>query len=460
MKNRNLKTNKGFREWLLRLTAFLLALALFAGASVLPGGAAPTEEELQKQMADAEDRIQQRQKEIEELRKEKKEQEKLIPVLEAQVKEIDGKASLIDREIQALNSSVRQLRGRIEALGQQIEECKATILRIQAETEDKRVTIGDMQERLKERLRQQYMAGPVSNLQLLLSSPDLTSFLTVAEYIRTQADRDAVLRRQLEAEMADLMRLEKEREAEQANLEVRRGELETENDALEMQLQEQRRAKRDLDAQRERISEAQSELYGIINSLEKQTADARRLLEADRKAMQEFEEKLDALLQEKKQSGAINADGLPIVEGQMTWPVPTSKCYISSPYGATSNRAYPHEGLDISATNANNSDYPIIAALDGVVLDYGWTNSRGNYVVLYHGYYAPKGKEIKTTYMHLRSIDGCITDGAKIKAGKVIGIMGSTGNSTGAHLHFQINEIASDGTSKSVDPLKYVSNPY
>ena len=457
MKNLNLKMNN---RTLLRLCALLMALALFAGSALLPGSAAPTEEELQQKMEQVEDRIQQRQREIEELRKEKKEQEKLIPVLEAQVKEIDDKAALIDQEIEALNSSVRQLRGRIEGLSRQIEECQATILRIQTETEDKRVTIDFMQEQLKERLRQQYMAGPVSNLQLLLSSPDLTSFLTVAEYIRTQAERDAAMRKQLEAEMADLLRLEKEQEAEQANLEARRGDLERENDALEMQLQEQRRAKKDLDAQRERISEAQSELYAIIYSLEKQTADAKRLLEADRKAMQEFEDKLDALLREKKKNGTINPDNLPIVEGQMTWPVPTSKCYISSPFGATQNRSYPHEGLDISATGANNTDYPIIAALDGIVLDYGWTNSRGNYIVLYHGYYAPKGKEIKTTYMHLRSIDSCITDGAKIKAGKVIGIMGSTGNSTGAHLHFKINEIASDGKSRPVNPLNYVKNPY
>ncbi len=460
MKNLSLNRSSAARGNLHRLGALLLALVLMTGAAVLPSNASQTKEELQRQMDAVEDRIQQREEEINALRKEKKEQEKLVDVLAAQVDEIEGKAALIDETITALNGSMQQLQTKIDGLNAQIAECQATIERIQAETADKRAVIAGKQEELKERLRQQYMAGPVSNLQLLLSSPDLSSLLTMTEYIRAQADRDAVLRNLLEAEMADLLRLEKEQQEQQASLEDMRGEVEQQNDALELQLQEQRRARQDLDAQHERISDAQHELFEIIHGLDNQTATAQRLLKADEKAMKEFEDRLDALLREKKQSGAIKPDDLPIVEGKMIWPVPTSKCYISSEFGATRNRSYPHEGLDISADGANYTDYPIQAALDGEVLDFGWNKSKGNYVVLYHGVYEPMGKEIKTTYMHLRAIDSIIEEGAKIKAGKVIGIMGSTGNSTGAHLHFQINEIASDGKSKAVNPFKYVSNPY
>jgi murein DD-endopeptidase MepM/ murein hydrolase activator NlpD len=88
----------------------------------------------------------------------------------------------------------------------------------------------------------------------------------------------------------------------------------------------------------------------------------------------------------------------------------------------------------------------------------------GNYVVIVHGYYAPKGKYIKTTYTHMAtgSFTGAVVNNARIKAGTAIGIMGSTGNSTGPHLHFQINEFtnASMTNSSAVNPLNYVKNTY
>ncbi|MDR3313168.1 MAG: peptidoglycan DD-metalloendopeptidase family protein [Oscillospiraceae bacterium] len=451
---------KRHSAWLRRAVALLLALALLTGAALLPSGAAQTKEELEQKKEEVEDRIQQREEEIAQLKKDKVEQEKLISVLAAQVKAIEEKAALIDGEISSINASIGQLRTRIDALNLQINDCRSTIARIQGETDGKRSQIAEMQQQLQQRLRQQYMDGPVSNLQLLLSSPDLSSFLTMAEYIRAQAERDATLRSALESDMADLLRLEKEQEQQQATLETMRGTLEQETDAWNFQLTEQKRAKKELEAQHGRISDAQTELFTIINSLQKKTEEAQRLLAEDRRAAEKFEDMLDALLNEKKQNGTIKPDNLPIAEGKMIWPVPSSACYISSEFGDTQNRSYPHMGLDISASGANTKDYPIQAALDGEVVDFGYNSSKGNYVVLYHGYYEPMGKEIRATYMHLRSIDESIQDGAKIKVGKVIGIMGQTGNATGSHLHFQINEIGSDGKSTPVNPLKYVKNPY
>jgi murein DD-endopeptidase MepM/ murein hydrolase activator NlpD len=449
-----------------RVTALAAAVAVLVGAAMLPGtpnaSAAKTKEQMEAEIAQIEARIEERQEEIDKLKKEAAEQEKILPVLAAQVKEYESKIAVIDDEIAKLNASVKQLRTRIAGLNTQIAECEAAVERIQSETETAKNTITGMQEQLKARLRQQYMEGPSSGLQLLLSSPDLTSFLTMAEFIRKQAERDAALRRTLETQMAELLRLEARQKEQQGVLEASRAELQQEEDTLALQMQEQKRARRSLDEQHDRVSAAQSELFGIIGGLERKTAEAQRLIAADEKAAAELERKIDKLLQEKKNSAGIKPDNLPVAEGVMIWPLPYENCYVTSEFGSTdvSIRSGAHQGIDMSAPGANSKDYYVQAALAGEVIDCGYNSSKGNYVVIYHGYYEPKGKEIRTTYMHLRRINEDVEVGVKMKAGKILGVMGTTGNSTGTHLHFQINEIYSDGSSKPVNPRGYVKNPY
>ncbi|MDR2687791.1 MAG: peptidoglycan DD-metalloendopeptidase family protein, partial [Oscillospiraceae bacterium] len=306
------------------------------------------------------------------------------------------------------------------------------------------------------------MNGPVSNLQLLLSSPDLTTLMTTAEYINRKADHDAQLRAQLEAEMAQLKLLQEQQREQQAVLEGKRGDLQKQSADLVAQSLRQKRTKQDLEAQQDQISDTQNEIFGMIDQLQSQSKEAQRIIEKERRAREELERKLDALLADKLESGEISKD----VEnnGKMQWPFPYKGCYISSSFGATSGRDHAHRGIDISIADKSRS-YDIIAALDGVVVTHGFDSSMGYYVVILHGYYAPTGKYIKTTYMHMKtgSFTSAVVDNARIRAGTAIGVMGSTGNSTGPHLHFQVNEFTDSSmkNSNAVNPLgRYVTNTY
>ena len=116
---------------------------------------------------------------------------------------------------------------------------------------------------------------------------------------------------------------------------------------------------------------------------------------------------------------------------------------ISSYYG---NREHPrsgeenfHSGIDISSSPGN----PVKATADGIVSFSGWSGGSGNLVVLEHGH------SFSTFYAHNRSIP--VKVGQKVKRGDIIGYVGSTGNSTGPHVHY---EIWKDG--KSIDPVKYL----
>ncbi|MCL1951396.1 MAG: peptidoglycan DD-metalloendopeptidase family protein [Oscillospiraceae bacterium] len=447
-----------------RAAALLLLLALLAGSLFTPAAAAPqTQEEIEKELAAIEQRIAEQEKRIEDLKDQKADQQQLLPALEQKMADVEAKTAIIDGELGRLNASIAGLKAQVDALSAEIAACEAEIERMERENAAKEAQIKDMQLQLMARLREQYMNGPVSNLQLILSSPDLASMMAATEYVRRKAEYDKKLRDQLEAEMAQLAKDQEEQRKKQAELEGKRTDLQRQSAALVSESLRQREKKNQLEAQQDRISSTQQEIFGIIDNLDRQTAESRRIIEKEMRAQEEFERKLDALLAEKLATGVIDREISN--DGKMIWPFPYKGCYISSGFGEVSSirNGRSHAGIDITIGDKSRN-YQVIAALDGVVVDHGFQNSMGNYVVIVHGYYAPKGKYIKTTYMHLAtgSFTSAVVNNAKIKAGAPIGIMGSTGNSTGPHLHFQVNEFtnSSMNDSRAVNPLNYVKNTY
>ena len=451
-------------NWKSKAASLLLSLLLLAGSLLLPASAAPqTQEEIEKELAAIEQRIADQEKNIADLKAQKAGQEKLLPALEQKMADVEAKTAIIDTEINRLSGSISGIKAQVNALTADIGACEARIEEIDLEAAAKEAQIKEMQLQLMTRLREQYVNGPVSNLQLLLSSSDLTTLMTATEYIRRKAEHDAQLRKQLEGEMAQLRVLQEQQREQQAILEGKRKSLQKQSAALVEETLKQRDKRGELEAQQDQISDTQNEIFDMIGKLDKQTAESKRLIEKEIRAQEEFERQLDALLAQKLSSGEISKDITN--NGKMQWPFPYKGCYITSSYGEYNaiRGGRAHAGIDISIAD-KSKNYSIYAALDGVIVDYGFHSSMGNYVVIVHGYYAPTGKYIKTTYMHMKSgsFTGAVVSNAKIKAGTAIGVMGSTGNSSGPHLHFQVNEFTNSSmtNSNTVNPLKYVTNTY
>jgi len=452
-------------NWTSKIASLLLCAVLLLASIFVPASAAPqTEAEIEKELAAIEQRIKDQEQKIADLKNQKANQELLLPALEQKMTDVEAKTVLIDAEISRLGVSISGIKAQVDSLSADIGACEARIAQIDVQTAEKEAEIKEMQQQLMERLREQYMNGPVSNLQLLLSSPDLTTLMTAAEYINRKAEHDAQLRTQLEEEMAQLKRLQEQQREQQAVLEAKRADLQKQSADLVAQSLRQRESRKDLEAQQDQISDTQNEIFSTIEKLQSQSKEAQRIIEKEMRAQEEFERKLDALLAQKLATGLISKDVSN--NGKMQWPFPHKGCYVTSYFGEVSSirNGRSHTGIDISISDKSHS-YNIVAALDGVVLDHGFHSSMGNYVVIVHGYYAPTGRYIKTTYMHMKSgsFTSAVVDNAKINAGTAIGIMGSTGNSTGPHLHFQVNEFT-DSSMKSSNPVnplgRYVTNTY
>ena len=129
--------------------------------------------------------------------------------------------------------------------------------------------------------------------------------------------------------------------------------------------------------------------------------------------------------------------------GSYSWPC-ASSTYITSKFGYRIHPIFQtqkyHSGVDIAA----NSGEPITAAAGGTITIAEYSSSYGNYVVIYHS------DGTTTLYAHMSSM--AVSAGQTVSKGDVIGYVGSTGNSTGPHLHFEVRVNGS-----CVDPLQYFS---
>lgn len=137
----------------------------------------------------------------------------------------------------------------------------------------------------------------------------------------------------------------------------------------------------------------------------------------------------------------------------IVWPVDMEKAFISSPWGW---RIHPitgvmhfHNALDIASYGGSN--LPIFAATEGVVREVGWHEEMGNYVRLEH-----INDNYFTRYIHLESYS--VSVGQLLKAGQQLGIMGTTGTSTGVHLDFQVSKLLYfvDAETDTIDPEIYL----
>ena len=191
--------------------------------------------------------------------------------------------------------------------------------------------------------------------------------------------------------------------------------------------------KADADAQMAVLKEKQEESQRLVDSIKADIASFEKALKAQEAAEAAAREEIRRLTQGS--SGTYSG-------GTFAWP--SVSTYITSPYGTrvhpVTGKVKTHTGIDIGAGMGTN----IFAAADGTVLISGWnTGGYGNYVVIDHG------GGLTTLYAHCSSL--LVSAGQKVTRGQVIAKCGSTGMSTGPHLHF---EVLKNGAH--TDPYAYL----
>ena len=259
-----------------------------------------------------------------------------------------------------------------------------------------------------------YIAGSASELQVLLSSDSYADFLAKSELMRGVTKHDTEMMEKINKDIEDIEKLKKNIESDMKDAEE-----------IKAGLVEKQRA---LDADYEKARAAENKLSSKQSELE---AESEEIAAAKKKVQAEWRAAIIAESDSGRQfgSGGSSSSGKVSHYG-FVWPF-QSNYYISCYYGQQSYRF--HTGLDITCGGAYGK--PIYAAASGRVIRATYSNvSYGNCIIIDHG--RKNGSSISTLYAHCASL--LVSYGQEVSQGQLIAYCGSTGNSTGPHLHFEV----------------------
>ena len=343
-----------------------------------------------------------------------KELEKTQKELLAKIKNIESEASETFENKQYLDSLITTVNSKIQAAEALCSELETQISDTEADIAEHEKLIEASTEKIKERMRANHEEGNASYLSVLLGAEGVDDFLSRLEKVNTILEYDKKTLAEYKTEKADL-------EAKKAELE----------DSKKLQEDTLATLKSDK-AENERLaSEAESYFSKLSNDKAAATAEYNKAKAA--------EEALDAQLQAMLAQIANQNSSQVTAAGEYMWPLPAGG-YISCYFGDTDPGGRPHYAMDI----AISAGTPIYASNDGSVVTATWHSSYGNYILLDHG----NGKS--TLYAHCSGL--AVSSGQSVSKGQVIGYVGSTGYSTGNHLHFEFRV-----NGQKVNPANYYS---
>ena len=373
------------------------------------------------------------------LEKERKANESKINEAKDEQNEVRTKMTAIQKEVEELNAKIASYENEIDDLTSQIDETSANIDTMTQELTQKEKELEEKEELLKKRLVASYKAGSTSYLDVLLSSGSLTSFLSNYYLIEQLAESDQKL--------IDTITNTKNQVAEaKVQLEENKKSLE---DARELQ----ENKKKALDVNKSEKNEKVAQLSDEDKKLQQQIEDMQSQDSAIRAAIkkaQAAEEAAKKAAESNKNNGnknnGSNSSSPSSNPGGFIYPVPSAYAKITTGL-YYSNGSY-HGGVDFGTGGI--AGQPVYAVKSGtVILALALTTSYGNYVVIDHhdGTY--------TLYAHGQAGSICVSPGQNVSQGQQIMKVGSTGNSTGAHLHFEVR-TSPGGYNNRVSPLKYL----
>ena len=381
-----------------------------------------------------------------------------------QIEEIEKETASKEQNLAAVEKDIDGLIAQVEETTQKIQKTETSIKKKESEikTSEKEIKrlnteISALKEKVGVRIR---VSDRLKRSNLILNwiseADSLADLIQTMQTIKHFAENDSIemddlkqlvskqnaLRSQLKEQQASLVSAKQMLESDQA-------QLEKDKEALELKREEVKKEIQALESEKLSAQEAK-------NIAEEQKALLERLAEEERKRQEEEERKKQEALQQSQQAQTQEPEQAPsnntgvqvVVPSSTTFIVPLAKGYVSCEFMCYSG----HNGIDMG--NNGNTSTPVLASASGIVTRSGWHRAYGNHVMITHNI---NGKIYTTVYAHMHTTP-YVSVGDTVSQGQQIGTMGNTGNSFGAHLHFELYE-GYYNYPHSVNPRKYINFP-
>lgn len=366
--------------------------------------------------------------------------------LKQENEDLQAKIDALKEDEEAALAYQEELTGKIDENEQKIDQARATIEEMNGKIQELQARLDLSEEKyqgtidaFKERLKALYVSGGSSlgTLEILLDSSSLSEFFTRQELVEVMAQRDQSMLDQLDAYMEETQSDREELVAAQQEvadskkaIEAAQDELETlyeENDLLVASLEgQQAQAQEQIAANEAEDAELQAQLEALIAERNRQEEEKRQQALQNQQAQNGGSDGGEGATQP---SGGTGVE--PVTPGLQSgfspiWPLPgVGVGSITGHFGDMYFNG-PHNGLDIGASYGT----PIVAAQAGEVISAQYHWSWGNNVLIWHN------ETFSTRYAHMSSI--AVSAGQYVEQGQIIGYVGSTGESFGNHLHFEV----------------------
>lgn len=433
-------------KWIAALTVLVL---LVASMPVAPLTAVAANQSYQQKLDALEQENERLEAEIADAKAKQEDEAVEQAAIAEQIENVLAQMDVIGEQIASYESEITVINNQISEYDQNISSLTDKIADMEIQVTQKEKDIEKNYDLFKKRMRSLYMTGEVSTLTILFNSEDFADYLLKSKMTEEVAKHDQELIDTLNNDITELNNSKAEIEATKSDLEAERAKAVESREASQAKLDEISASEAELTARKTELETLQQESNSLSSSLSQQINAALQKrnnndAEIDRIISGYYEQNPgdSSSGSSSNSSSGSSSGGSSSSSSGFLWPVP-GYYNLSSPFGPRWGSV--HGGVDISSSGINGQD--IVASMGGTVITAVWgTTGYGRYVIIDHGYI--NGHRYATLYGHCSSL--LVSTGQQVSQGQVIAKVGSTGNSTGPHLHFEIRV-----DNQKVDPMNY-----